>query len=168
MNYEVTVPQFIKVLNNLNGFLDKAAAYADVKKFDVEVLLQSRLAPDQFNFVRQVQIACDTAKFCPARLTGKEAPSFDDSEKSVADLKGRIEKTVAFLKTFHPEEIQAAGEVRISQPRWQGKSLSGSEYVAQHVLPNFYFHVSMAYAILRNNGVDLGKADYLGALPYRV
>ncbi len=167
MLYDWTNVQFAKVLNNLSAILDKASAYADSKKFDVNVLLESRLAPDQFNFIRQVQIACDTAKFCPARLTGKEAPAFEDSEKTVAELKTRIAKTITFLQSFHAEELQNKESVRITQPRWQGKSLSGAEYVSQHVVPNFYFHVTTAYAILRHNGVDVGKADYLGALPYR-
>lgn len=167
MLYDLTVPQFTKTLHNLNGFLDKAAAYADAKKFDVEVLLNTRLAPDQFAFVRQIQIVCDTAKFGVARLTGKEAPSHPDTEKTLPEIRARIASVVAWLETVKREDFAGAEERRISQPRWEGKSLSGQEFVIHHVIPNFYFHVTTSYAILRANGVDVGKRDYLGALPYR-
>jgi hypothetical protein len=167
MLFEITVPQFSKMLKNLSHLLDKAAAYADVKKFDSEVFLQSRLAPDQFPFVRQVQIACDTAKFCAARLTGKTAPSHDDKEKTLSELKTRIDQTIDYLKTFTPKDFVGAEEQKVTQPRWEGKYLLGTEYVTQHAIPNIYFHITTAYSILRHNGVDVGKKDYLGEMPYK-
>ncbi len=167
MLYEITIPQFTKMLRNLNGILDKGAAYADTKKFDVGVLLQSRLAPDQFNLIRQIQIACDTAKLCASRLTGKDAPAHEDTEKTIPELKARITKVIDYLNGFSAQDYKGSEEKRITQQRWEGKSLSGYEYVLQHAIPNFYFHIMTTYSILRNNGVDVGKADYLGELPFR-
>ncbi len=167
MLFEITVPQFIKMLTNLNNCLDKATAYADHKKFDIDVLLNSRLAPDQFNFIRQVQIATDTAKLGTARLAGKDAPAYEDNEKTLAEVKARIQKTIDYLKTFKAEDFKGAEERHISQPRWEGKYLTGFEYAAQHALPNIYFHVTTAYSILRHNGVEVGKKDYLGEMPYK-
>lgn len=167
MLYENTVPQFIKMLRNLSGLFDKASAHAEARKFDVEILLQSRLAPDQFALLRQVQIACDTAKNGSAKLAGKEAPVFEDNEKSLAEVKARIEKTIAYLGTLSAADFAGAEERRITQPRWAGKTLSGQEFAREHMLPNFYFHITTAYAILRHNGVDVGKKDYLGPMPYR-
>ena|SRR3989304_619721 len=166
---EIVVPQFIKMLGNLSAILDKAAKHAEEKKFDIEVLLRSRLAPDQFDLIFQVQVACDTAKLGIARLAGKEkdAPSYPDTEKTLAEVKARIDKTVAYLKTFKAKDFAGADERRISQPRWEGKSLSGEQFLHQHVIPNLYFHVTTAYAILRHNGVNIGKKDYLGQLPYK-
>jgi hypothetical protein len=166
MIYELTVTQFTKMLQNLDAILDKAAAHADVKKFDVNVLMSARLAPDQFEFVRQVQTACDTAKLGAARLTGKDAPVHEDKEKTFPELRTRVRETIAFLKTLKESDYVNAGTQRITQPRWQGKWLTGHEYVVHHVIPNFYFHFTTAYAILRHNGVDVGKKDYLGAMPY--
>ncbi len=167
MTYEMTVPLFVKTLNNLNPILDKAAAYADHKKFDVEVLLNARLAPDQFHFIRQIQIACDTAKLAVSRLTGKEAPSHPDTEKTMADVKKRIQETVQYLKSVTPQDFKDAEAKKITTPRWEGKHLTGADYVTHHALPNIYFHVTTAYSILRHNGVDIGKKDYLGDLPFR-
>jgi uncharacterized protein len=167
MLYQLTNPQFIKMLTNLNKLIDKAAAYAEAKKFDVEILLNSRLAPDQFNFIRQVQIACDTAKLSAARLTGKEAPVWEDQEKTLIEVKARIEKTIAYLKEFSPSDFEGAEGRTVTQPRWEGKYLSTTEYVLEHALPNIYFHITTAYSILRHNGVDVGKKDYLGELPFK-
>ena len=167
MLYDVTVPQFTKMLQNLSRFFDKATAHADAKKFDVAVLLGSRLAPDQFALTRQVQVACDTAKLATARLTGKQAPTHADTEQTLDELRARIDSTIAWLGSLSREDFEGADERRITQPRWNGKSLSGAEYAVQHAIPNFYFHVATAYAILRHNGVDVGKMDYLGALPFR-
>lgn len=167
MLYDVTVPQFAKMLKNLNSILDKGAQFAEAKKFDVDVLLNARLAPDQFNLIRQVQIACDTAKLGAARLSGKEAPLHDDKEKTLPELKARINDVITFLGTIKPEDFNGAHERKITQPRWEGKYLTGLEYAAQHALPNIYFHITTAYAILRNNGVDVGKKDYLGEMPYK-
>ncbi len=167
MLYDLTVTQFHKMLLNLSHLLDKATQHAELKKFDSGIFVQSRLAPDQFPFVRQVQIACDTAKFCAARLTGKDAPGHQDTETTLAELKTRIAETAAFLKSFSEADYKGAAERKVTQPRWEGKYLFGSEYALQHAIPNFYFHVATAYAILRHNGVDVGKKDYLGEMPFK-
>ncbi len=169
MIYELVVPQFTKMLGNLLAVLDESAKYAGEKKFDVGVLLQSRLAPDQFNLMRQLQIACDTAKFGAARLAGTEndAPAYDDTEQSMSEIKARIQSVIAYLQRYAPADFASAVQRRISQPRWNGKTLSGQEYLIQHVIPTFYFHVTTAYAILRHHGVALGKKNYLGDMPYR-
>lgn len=167
MLYELTVPQFSKTLQNLSRILEKSAQHAETKKFDVEVLLNSRLAPDQFHLIRQVQIACDTAKLCVSRLTGKEAPTHDDKEKSLPELKSRIEQTIGFLNSVSKKDFENSQSKQISQPRWEGKWLTGEEYVLHHAIPNIYFHVTTAYSILRHNGVDIGKKDYLGELPFK-
>lgn len=165
--YEITVPQFTKVLRNLLLILDKGAKHAETKKFEATVLLNSRLAPDQFNLIKQVQIACDTAKLCASRLSGKEAPVHEDNEKTLTDLKTRIEQVISYLNSFASSDFAGAETVKVSQPRWEGKYLTGFEYVVQHATPNFYFHITTAYAILRHNGVDVGKKDYLGELPFK-
>ena len=167
MMYEMTVPQFVKMLNNLSLLIDKAGDYAQAKKFDVEVLLNSRLAPDQFPFTRQIQISCDTAKLAVSRLTGKEAPQHPDTEKTLAQLKERIASTISFLKDFNEKDFSEAKERRISQPRWEGQYLTGLEFIQQHAIPNFYFHMTTAYSILRHNGVDVGKKDFLGPMPFK-
>lgn len=167
MLFEVTVPQFTKMLRNLSAVLEKAALFAEQKKVSAEVILNSRLAVDQFHLVRQVQIACDTAKLATSRLTGKEAPVHDDSEKSFADLQNRIAQTVAFMGTINKNDFLGSEERKISQPRWEGKYLSGYEYALQHALPNLYFHVTTAYSILRHLGVEIGKKDYLGEMPFK-
>lgn len=167
MLYDLTVPQFKKMLHNLSLIMDKAATYAETKKFDSEVLMNSRLAPDQFNFIRQVQIATDTAKLCAFRLTGREAMKHDDTEKTLPELKGRIESVIGYLNSLKPEDFKGSEDKKISQPRWEGKYLNGREYVLEHALPNLYFHITTAYSILRHNGVDIGKKDYLGPMPFK-
>lgn len=167
MLYEITIPQFMKMLRNLNAILGKADAFAESKKIDVGVLLNARLAPDQFNLIRQIQIACDSAKLCASRLTGKDAPIHDDNESSLPQLRTRIEHVISFLATFSAADFREAGEKKITQPRWEGKWLTGFEYVNQHAIPNVYFHITTAYSILRHNGVDVGKKDYLGEMPYK-
>ena len=167
MYYEVAVTQFTKMLRNTLAIMEKAAGYADMKKFDTEVLLNSRLAPDQFTFTRQIQIMCDTAKMCVARLADKQAPTHPDDEKTLAALRTRIETTIAYLSTFTPTDFARSATLRVSMPRWEGKTLSGEEFFMQHAVPNFYFHTTTAYAILRHNGVDIGKRDYLGTMPFK-
>ena len=169
MIYPTVIVQFSKLLGNLSAMLDTAAAHAAAKKFDMEVLLQARLAPDQFNLLRQVQVACDTAKLGAARLADKEsgAPSHPDTEQSLAEIKARLQSVIAYLGSFSAADFTGAAERRITTPRWKGKSLSGEEFLTQHALPNMYFHVTTAYAILRHNGVEVGKKDFLGDLPYR-
>ncbi len=157
------------MLGNLSALLEQGAEHAGERKFEVDVLLNSRLAPDQFNLVRQVQIACDTAKLGTARLAGKlnEAPNHADTEKTLAELQTRITETIAYLNSFSAADLDDASGRVITQPRWKGKTLSGSEFFQQHVVPNFYFHLTTTYAILRHNGVGIGKRDYLGPMPYR-
>jgi hypothetical protein len=167
MLYDITVPQFIKMLHNLTLILDKAEAFATEKKCEVEVLLNDRLAPNMFTLTRQIQIACDTAKLCASRLSGKDAPMNDDTEKTLSELKNRIKLTMNYLEGFSAKDFEGAETKHISQPRWEGKYLTGKEFVIQHAIPNLYFHISTAYAILRNNGVEVGKKDYLGEMPYK-
>jgi hypothetical protein len=167
MLFESTVPQFIKMLTNLNHLIEKSETHAQAKKFEFEVLLNSRLAPDQFPLMRQIQIACDTAKLGVSRLTGQEAPAHADTEKTVAEVKERIHSTINYLKTFTAKNFEGADVKHIKTPRWEDQYLTGFDYVQHHVIPNFYFHVSTAYSILRHNGVDVGKKDYLGALPFK-
>lgn len=170
MFYDLTVVQFSKMLQNLAAILAKAEQAALAKKYDVSVLLTARLAPDQFNLIRQVQIACDTAKLGVARLAGvaDSAPKHQDQENSLPELQQRIADTLAYLATFTPEMLADAAGRQITQPRWEGKYLTGEEFALQHAVPNLYFHVTTAYAILRHNGVDVGKKDYLGAMPYKM
>lgn len=167
MFYEITVTQFSKMLTNLGNILDKAAAEAETKKVDFSVYLGSRLAPDQFNLTRQVQIACDTAKLCAARLTGKTAPVHEDNETTLAQLKERIQKVLDYLGTFTPADYKDAATIKVSQPRWEGKYLTGAEFAVQHAIPNLHFHIVTAYSILRHNGIAIGKKDYLGDMPYK-
>lgn len=167
MIYDLTAVQFAKVLGNLETILTKAAGFADGKKVEFDVLLQSRLAPDQFNLLRQIQIATDTAKLGVVRLTGKEAPSHDDKEKSLPELKARLQSVIAYLNTVGAKDFQGCEEKKITTPRWEAKYMNGYDFAIQHVIPNFYFHVTTAYSILRHNGVDIGKNDYLGKLPFK-
>ena len=169
MIYKTVIPQFSKMLGNLVAILDKAAAHTETKKFEMDVLLQARLSPDQFNLIRQVQVACDTAKLGAARLADKEqdAPNHPDTEQSLADIKARVQSVIAYLGTLSEADFSGAGQRRITQPRWKGKTLSGEEFLLQHAIPNLYFHVTTAYAILRHNGVEVGKKDFLGGLPYQ-
>jgi len=167
MLFDVTVPQFIHMLKNLNAFLTKAEIHGKTKNFDMQVLLNDRLAPDMFPMMKQIQIACDTAKLCASRLSSKEAPLNDDSEKTLSDIQGRIQQTIKYLETFSAKDFEGAETKHITQPRWEGKYLTGKEYVIHHVVPNLYFHITTTYAILRHNGVDVGKKDYLGGLPFK-
>jgi hypothetical protein len=159
-----TITQFKKMLLNLDGCMNKAAAYADHKKFDISVLAQSRLAPDMFPFIEQVQSVCDVAKFCAAYLSEQKPPKHEDNETTWPELHARIKKAVTYLETMKPKDFEKAATVKVS-PGWaEGKWLMGMEYLDQLAIPNFYFHYTTAYAILRNAGVDVGKTDYLGHL----
>ncbi len=165
--YEASIPAFLVGLGALSGLLDKADAFAAAKKIDPPMLLQFRLAPDMFAFVRQVQVATDQAKNGSARLAGIEPPRFEDDETSLDQLRARLAKTIAFLKTLDQKAIDAAVEREITFPRGQNKlgHMKGADYLVHFVLPNFYFHVATAYGILRHCGVDIGKRDFLGAIP---
>lgn len=171
--YTMTVPPMMKTLKNLSGILDKLSKHAKGKQMNWHPaglqesnLLHSHLIADQFPFVRQVQVACDNAKGGAARLAGKKAPVFKDNEKTVAELKKRIDKTIAFLKTIKPAQIVGEETRRVSLPYWPDKKMTAFGYATEYLLPNFYFHVVTAYSILRKNGVDIGKADYTGKLPF--
>lgn len=164
--YRQTAPQFIQMLNNLSTFIDKAEKYAQAKKFDMSVLLHSRLAPDMFDFIKQVQSACDAAKFCCARLTGKEAPKHEDNEQTLDQIRARIHKCVTYLETFKPEDFKGCEDRPVLLPFFEGKRIKGDDYAAQLGIPNFYFHVTAAYAILRHNGVDVGKKDFLHGIKF--
>jgi hypothetical protein len=162
--YAASVPQFSRMLTNLQTWLDKAEVHAQAKKFDPAVLLSARLAPDQLPLIRQIQIACDAAKNGTARLTAKQAPSFPDTEQTLAEIRARIEATLAFLATLTADDFTGADARKFPIPNRGGKLALGRDHLFEQVIPNFYFHVTTSYAILRHNGVDLGKADYLGAL----
>jgi hypothetical protein len=159
--------QMKKQLGQIDKWLDTATAFAKAKSFEPNVLLQQRLAPDQFPFVRQIQIACDTTKLGASRLAGKDAPSNPDTEQTVDELRARVRTAMAYLDSFSAKDFEGAATRSITQPRWEGKTMTGHDYFVEHVVPNFFFHVSHAYAILRHNGVDVGKKDYLGPLTLR-
>jgi hypothetical protein len=164
------IPSFELGLDALSGMLDKAQAYAEVKRFDPAVLLDTRLFPDMFPLRRQVQIACDLATNGGARLAGLEPPKHEDNEKTVAELKARIAKTVAFVKALDGAKIDGAGDREITFPLGPENKghMRGGDYLNHFVLPNFYFHLTTAYAILRHCGVELGKRDFLAGIPMKV
>lgn len=166
---QAALPVFETGLSALSGVLDKAAAYAAGKKFDESVLLNYRLTPDMFALTRQVQVACDQAKNGAARLAGIEPPKFEDNEKSIDQLKERIAKTITFLKTLDPKAIDASTDREITFPLGQNNKghMTGSNYLNHFVLPNFYFHLTAAYAVIRHCGADVGKRNFLGDMPLR-
>jgi len=171
MSYSISqtaLPTFQIGLAALSGVLDKAAAFAAAKKVDPVVLLGYRLAPDMFALARQVQVACDQAKNGTARLAGVEPPKFEDTETTLDQLKERIAKTVAFLKTLDAKAIDAATDREITFPLGPNKGqMKGGDYLNHFVLPNFYFHLTAAYAIVRHCGVEIGKRDFLGGIPLK-
>jgi hypothetical protein len=164
---QASIPVFEIGLNALSAILDKAAAHAAAKKIEPAVFLRSRLSPDMFDFVRQVQIAADLAKLGSARLAGVEAPKYEDNEQTIEQLKARLAKTVAFLKTLDRKQIDSSADREITFPLGPAKTgrMKGDDYLNHFVLPNFYFHLTTAYAILRHSGVEVGKVDFLGAIP---
>ena len=161
--HSASVPIFVRMFGNLLAWLDKAEAHATAKKFDTSVLLAARLAPDMLPFTRQIQIACDGPKFGVARLAGVEAPKFEDNEASFAELRERVRKTIDYVQSVPADQIDGTEDKDISVPRRDGAVIMKGEFYLKHfVLPNFFFHVTTTYALLRHNGVELGKADYLG------
>lgn len=163
--YQASVPSFIRVLTNLAVVLDKGAAYAEARKIDPVVLINSRLFPDMFPLSRQVQIVTDNAKGGASRLAGLEPPKYEDTESTFPELKARIDKTIAFLKTFRPDQIDGSEAKTITLKLGkETMTFQGLPYLLNLVLPNIYFHTTTAYNILRHNGVDVGKKDYLGSL----
>ena len=165
--YHALFGQMKKHLGQLEKWLDAATEHAKAKSFDPNVFLGLRLAPDQFAFVRQVQATCDVAKLAASRLTGKDAPSHPDTEQTIDELRTRIRSVIAYLEGFSEKDFESAATRSVTQPRWEGKTMSGADYFVEHGLPNFFFHLSHAYAILRHNGVSIGKRDYLGPLSLR-
>lgn len=164
--YDATIPVFLQFLGNLDKIIDKARAHADVKKFDAEVFFGLRLAPDMYAFSSQVQAACDAAKYCAAKLTGKEPPSNPDTEKNLDELKARIKTTRDYLETFTRADFAGCEDRRVRHA-WmpQGISIRGGDYLDYFALPNFHFHLTTAYGLLRSNGVELSKMDYMAGLP---
>ncbi len=161
--YHASAPRFVNTLKNLSAILDKAQAHADAKKIDPTVLTSFRLYPDMLPMSRQVQIATDTAKAAVARLAGIEIPKYEDTEKTFTELKARIAKTIEFIDSVKPSQIDGAEDKEITMKLGGNDlKLSGMQYLLGHAHPNFYFHVTTAYDILRHNGVELGKRDYLG------
>lgn len=163
--YSASVPVFTHMFGNLAQWLDRAEAHAAERKFDTSVLMAARLAPDMLPFVKQVQIACDGPKFCVARLAGIQAPSFADDETTFAQLRERIARTAEFVQGVRPEQIDGTEDKEVTIPRRDGSfTMKGEAYLAHFVLPNFYFHLTTAYGLLRHNGVPLGKPDFLGRI----
>ena len=162
--YDASIPVFIRMLTNCDRILDKAVAHAEAKKIDPGVFVHMRLYPDMFPLARQVQIASDMAKGCAARLASQEPPKYDDTETTFPELKARIAKTIAFLNTFRPEQIDRTEEKDIILT-FGPKTLTfeGLPYLLHFVLPNFYFHITTVYAILRHGGVEIGKMDFVGS-----
>jgi len=165
MNAFVTITQFAKMLDNVAQWLDKGVALAQEKKFEPDVLAEARLAPDQYHLTRQVQAACDQAKYAVAYLSGQTAPSHPDTEKTIAELRTRIDTCLKYVRSVGAPAFGGAIERRVA-PAWLGgKWMRADDYLNQVAIPNFYFHVTMVYAILRHNGVSLGKMDFIGGMP---
>jgi len=161
--YQASIPVFVRMLDNLSGILDKAAAHAEAKKIDPAIFINARLAPDMFPLSRQVQIATDMVKGCAARLAGIEVPSYEDNETTFSELQARIAKTKAFIESVSASQVDGSEERKITL-KFGSKELSflGQAYLLDFVLPNFHFHLTTTYAILRHNGVEIGKKDYTG------
>lgn len=162
--YQSSVPQMKKMLENLGNWLDAATKHADAKGFDPNVFASCRLAPDQYPLSKQVQSSCDAAKFAASRLSGKDAPSHPDTERTMDELKARVRTVVQHLDTLKPADFEGAETRKVLLPFLEGRYILGSDYLTEMALPNVYFHVTTAYAILRHNGVNVGKRDYIGSL----
>ena len=161
--YQASVPRFVNILGNLSNILDKAQAHVDAEKIDAAVLPNYRLFPDMLPMITQIQIACDTAKGVVARLAGVEIPVFEDTEKTLADLKARITKTIAFVQSLKAQQIDGTEDKDIVIKRGDKEThYKGMQFLLGHAVPNFYFHVTTTYNILRHNGIEIGKRDYLG------
>ena len=161
--YTEMFAQMKKQLGQLDKWLGTAGEYAKSKPFDPNVFAGLRLAPDQFPLARQVQICCDSVKLGASFLSGKAAESQPDTEQTLEELQGRVRSIIAYLDGFSASDFDGAATRVVSQPRWKGEWMTGADYFVQHAVPNFYFHLTTAYAILRHNGVSVGKRDFLGA-----
>ena len=161
--HTASVPVFVRMLNNLLTWLDKAQAHAEARKFDTANYLGLRLAPDMLPFTRQIQIASDAAKGCVARLAGVDVPKWDDTEASLDDLRARVRKTMDYVQSIPADKIDGSESREIVLQMRAGElRFSGENYLRHYALPNFYFHLTTAYALLRHAGVDIGKTDFLG------
>ena len=165
--YDLTIPQFKITLTQVEKWLDAAVEYAKTKSIEPSVLLNSRLAPDQYPLVRQIQSVCDTAKFTPARLLGKDAPKHPDTEQTIDELRTRLHAVREYLDGYQAAEFVGAETREVTLPWMPGKHVLGADYVTQLQMPNFYFHATLAYEILRHNGVSLGKTDFIGHVNFR-
>lgn len=162
--YEASVPVFTQILNSLAAIIDKAETHANEKNIDPAALLQARLYPDMFPFVRQVQVAADFAKGCSARLAGVEVPRYEDTEQSFADLRERIARTLAFINDLPRDAIEASDQRDIvTGSGAKVREFKGQVYLVHYAMPHFYFHATTAYALLRHNGVEIGKKDFIGS-----
>jgi len=160
--YTETFSQFKKQLGQLDKWLSTAAEHAKSKNFDPDVFPTLRLAPDQFPLARQIQIACDTVKLSVNYLTGKPVQAQEDTEKTIAELQSRVRSVITLLEGLTAKDFEGAATRVVSQPRWKGEWMTGADYFIEHTVPNFFFHLTTSYAILRHNGVAIGKRDYLG------
>ncbi len=162
--YDATVPAYLQILTSLSGLLAKAEAHCEAKKIQPEVLLNARLYPDMLPFTKQIQLACDAAARGCARLTQSEIPSTPDTETSFAELRQRLSKTIDYLKTYKPEQFEGADSKDVTFPTGPNATatLKGQEFVNRVSFPNFYFHAAIAHGLLRHNGVEIGKRDFLG------
>ncbi len=165
--YAEIFSQMKKQLSQLEKWLSSAEEFAKTKAFDPGIIPELRLAPDQFSFAQQVRTACDTVKLAASRLTGKAAETHADTETTLEELRARVRSVIAYLDGFSAKDFEGAAAKVITQPRWEGKWMTGADYFVEHAVPNFYFHLTTAYAILRHNGMKIGKRDYLGALNQR-
>jgi hypothetical protein len=162
--YDASVPVFKQILGSLSALIDKAEAHAEAKKIDPQVLLNVRLYPDMFPFVRQVQVASDFAKGCAARLAGVEVPRYEDTEHTFAELKARIAKVIAFIESLSQDDIAASAQRDISTSSGaNAKHFKGQVYLVHYAMPHFFFHATTAYDLLRHNGVEVGKKDFVGS-----
>ena len=167
MDIYPVIKQFGRTLRNLDAVLEKAMKHAEARKFDVNNFVGARLFPDMLTFASQIRIACDQAKSAAANLAGKEAPKHEDNETTVAELRGRIAKCLAFLDTFAAADFERVkSDTMIRLPNRPGKAIAAQEYLYARQIPNFFFHVTTAYDLLRHGGVEIGKADYLGTLGF--
>jgi hypothetical protein len=169
--YSISIPLMVKALKALENILDKAMAHAETKGTErhpgskhMEALLNDRLVFDQFRLIQQIQIACDNAKGAVSRLAEIEVPKYEDNEKTLEEIKSRIQNTVKILEEVKPEQIAGKENAKITLVYYPGKYFTGFEYVTEYLLPNFFFHYTTAYSILRKNGVNIGKSDFIGGL----
>jgi hypothetical protein len=161
------VRQMAKMLSNLDRWLDAGIAHAEKKSFDPAVLLAARLAPDQYALLRQIQAACDSAKFAAARTTGREPPKHPDTEQTLEEIRARIRTVLDYLETFGPADFEGVETRVVPLGFAKGKAMLATDYLSEMAIPNFYFHLTHAYAILRHNGVELGKPAFMGSMTLR-